>query len=238
MGAVLALIVVAAVVLIAISATLVAQVRLMTEAVLEPAADEDEPEHLRQWAADNDFNFIGNFTMKIGSSNALISVWRHSERPTFLCQYLVRSGRTVNKALDMVTLFDSDIMLTTASKSDGQLLPIPAGSYYQTFSNISPDDQWNKHVEMENFLMDDGGARLVQLDVTFEESFISAIRRQMQHIRSILLWPCRAPYWYFVRRNLRHNKSIRLQHQKGMIKLPNELPRRDRIKTVSDDERT
>jgi hypothetical protein len=232
MEVILGIIGVVALVLIAIAATLFAQVRLMAKAVLEPAPDEAEPEHLRQWAADNDFNFIGNFTMKVGSSNALISAWRHSQRPTFFCQYVIRSGRTVNQALDMVTLFDSDIMLTTASKSDGQLMPIPVGCYLQTFSNVSPDDQWHKHVEMENFLMDEGGARFVQLDVTFEDSLTNTIRKQIECIRSIPLWPCWAPYWFFVRKNLRHNKSVRLQHQKGMIKLPNELTPRDPDNTV------
>ncbi|MHC4644709.1 MAG: hypothetical protein ACYTBJ_04355 [Planctomycetota bacterium] len=236
MEAILTIIAVAALVPIAIAMMLFAQVRLMAKAALAPSPDTDAPDHLRQWAADNDFGFVGSFKMKIGSMNAFIFAWRHSQRPTFFCQYLIRSAKAVNTAFDMVTLFDSDIMPTTASKSDGQLFPMPAGCYCQSFSNTSLDDQWYKHIETENFLIDEGGARLVQLDVTFQDSFTNTIRKQTQHIRSIPLWPCRAPYWFFVRKNLTHNKSVRLQHQKGMIKLPNELAPGDRITPFSYNE--
>jgi len=47
--------------------------------------------------------------------------------------------------------------------------------------------------------------------------------QQIDYIRGISLWPFRGAYWYFIRKQLWHNKSIKNQHEKGMIKLPNQL---------------
>jgi len=106
---------------------------------------------------------------------------------------------------------------------DSNLFPKPPGSYVQTFSNLSLDDRWYKHIEMENYLLDEGQAQLVEVDKPFEKCIVDATRRQMKFIRSLPLWPLRGTYWYFVRRRFWHNKLIKEQHEKGMIKLPNEL---------------
>ena len=85
------------------------------------------------------------------------------------------------------------------------------------------DERWHKHVEMENYLMDEGQAQLVEMDKPFEEFFIDEIHKHVKHIRSIPLWPLHGTYWFVIRRVLWHDKSIKQQHEKGMIKLPNEI---------------
>jgi hypothetical protein len=218
----LALLLIAVIVFAAITIMTTVQVLLLGRAGLERACELDPPEATDQWAGENDFRFIGNYAMKIGSTAARISTWQRTDRPTFLCQYVISAKNAANTACDLVTLFASDVGLTTCSSGNGQLYPRPAGSYSQSFSNIPLDEQWFRHVEMENFLMDAGGAQLVQLDGSFEDEFVSAIKKQVGYVRSLCLWPLRGPYWFFVRRRLWHNITIKEQHEKGMIKLPNE----------------
>ena len=93
----------------------------------------------------------------------------------------------------------------------------------QSFSGISLDEQLARHIEMQEYLSSAGGARLSQLVKPFEEIFIESIDKQVEFVRSIPLWPLRGAYWFFIRRRLWHNKSVLQQHQRGMIKLPNEL---------------
>jgi hypothetical protein len=212
------------VVFAAITIVMTAQMLSLGRAYLERASEQDPPEAEDQWARENDFRFIGNYTMNTGSIGSQISTWQRADRPTFLCRYVVTAKNAVNTACDLVTIFAADVGLTTCSSGDGQLFPRPAGSYSQSFSNIVLDEQWSRHVEMENFLMDAGGAQLVQLDVSFEDQFVSAIKKQVGYVRSLCLWPLCGPYWFFVRRRLWHNKTIEQQHARGMIKLPNELP--------------
>jgi hypothetical protein len=185
--------------------------------VIEPPSDEN------QWAEDNDFYFIGNFTMKTASINSSVSAWQHRDRPTFFCKYVVKVKDIVQQASDFITKFANDISLTTASTSDANSFPGHLEAYLQTFSKLSLDERWYRHVEMENYLIDTGGAGLIQMDVSFEKEFSDASQKRINYICSIPLWPFRGAYWYFVRRHLWHNKSIKTQHEKGMIKLPNQL---------------
>lgn len=227
---------IAAVVLIAITVTTFVQVRLMSKPSLVPSPDKEPPPDANEWAQNNDFEFVGNFTMKVGPMNTFISAWRRYDRPTFFCQYIIRSKDSVKRAYDLVTEFAFNISLTTGDTRDSVFFPHPPGSYMQTFSNTSFDDRWYKHIEMENYLVDNGQAQLVQIDKPLEKCFVDAILEQMKFVQSIPLWPFRAPYWYFIRKSLWHNKSIKIQHEKGMINLPNELSGIELITPISSED--
>ena len=183
------------------------------------------PSRAEDWARNNDFEFAGEFTMKAGFQPAYIAAWQRANRPTFLTYYSVRTKHSIQTAFDFVTKFADDVGLTTCSKADGHSLPYQAGHYVQSFSNISLDDQWYRHVEMENYLMDAGGAQLVPSDVPFADFFVDFISKQMRFVRGLWFWPLRGAYWFFVRKRLWHNKSVKTQYEKGMIKMPNELTR-------------
>ena len=127
-------------------------------------------------------------------------------------------------SFDFVTMFDNEIMLTTNDKSDSQMLPAAPCHYLQSFSLASLDEQWNRHLQTENYLMDVGGALLVQNDRPFEDCFIDAIKKQIAFVRSLSLWPLRGTYWFFIRRKRLHNLSIQAQHDSGWVMLPNEMP--------------
>lgn len=175
-------------------------------------------DYVRQWAKENDFEFLEYYWVKVGFQKIFMAVWRRTDRPTFLCTYLMN-------VTDIVTEFAGDISLTTANSRAAQYAPKPPENYSQTFSRVTLDEQWRRHLEMENFLMDAGGAELVYAEIQFEEYFIGSVRKSLRYVRSIPYWYLLGAYWYFVRQNLWHNKSIKTQCEKGMIKLPNEIPK-------------
>jgi len=180
-------------------------------------------DYLHQWAKGNGFEFLEYYLVKTGFQRLFLAVWQRTDRPTFLCTYLVPTQSGFTKVTDIVTKFANNTSLTTANSSDAQTHPKPPKDYHQTFSRITLDEQWCRHIEMENFLMDVGDAKLVYTEIQFEKCFVNDVRKEIRYIRSISYWYLLGAYWYFIRRNLWHNKSIKTQHEKGMIKLPNEM---------------
>jgi len=171
----------------------------------------------QEWARASGFEFLGNYLEK--ATGGLIAAWKHRERPTFFCVYIVQW----TKAYDLVTEFAGGVSLTTGSTRSGGMYPRPPGDYGQNFTGLSLDELWGRHIEAENFLIDTGGADLVWMEVVFEESLVGALRKQMEYVRTIPLWPLRATGWFFLRRRKFHNLSIRQQHERGMIQLPKEF---------------
>lgn len=189
----------------------------------ESTQEAETPTEAGQWAQSNHFEFVGQFNTSIGSQKGSVAAWRHTERPSFFCEYIIIGPNAeMHRAFDLETIFGFNVELNTASTADGHLQPKPGGSYVQSFSEMSFDDRWGEHIKSENYLMDVGGAELVQEEIPFEDHFIESTREQVEYVRSLRFWPFRWAYWYFVRRRLWHNRSIEMQHKKGMIKMPNE----------------
>jgi hypothetical protein len=190
--------------------TLVANVLSLRKLQLLPCPDKPDV-NTDRWAQVNDFSFIGSYMVK--GHYWTIFAWQHTDRSSFLCQYGI-----ANAACDFTTKFTSDVSLTTYNKT-GHLLPHRPGEYLQSFSKIDLNEQWNRHIEMKNYLMDVCGVELVAPDVPFEDYFIDCVHRQMEFVMSIPLWFLLGGYWLFVRRYLYHNKTIKEQYEKGMIRL-------------------
>lgn len=176
-----------------------------------------------RWAQEKGFVFVGDYIFKAGIIDAFISIWKRDGVPQFFCRYNIRAGEANKRSMDFVTVFDGDVMLTTNDRSDSQFLPQAPGCYAQSFSGLSVEEQYQRHVEAENFLKDTGRIALVPSDAAFEDCFLTSLDRQVRHIRSIPLWPIRGAGWFYVRRRLRHNTTLMRQHEKGMIRLPHEI---------------
>ena len=184
-----------------------------------------------EWASKNSFKFVGSFQMNYRNMEINISSWKNVSKPTFFCCYKLRAttygkyGTThqaSQKAVDFITEFTNSTSLTTGSARSGHSFPSTPGSYKQSFSKLSFDDQWCKHLEAENFLIKTGGVKIDTLKKSFESYLTESISKQMKYIRGLFLWPLRAPYWSFIRGFIWHNKSIEKQYRLGMIKLPRE----------------
>lgn len=210
-------------VLIAITATAYAQTKVMSKITLSQSSLQEPPAGDDDWANTNQFNFVGNYQTKLGIVQALISAWGHTERPTFLCKYTLASQGKTKCTYDIVTKFDDEVSLTTGCTKDGQMHPRPKCFYMQSFSDFNLDSLWRKHIQMENYLMDQGGASLIGQNLDFETYFTESIRKHADFIQSIPLWYLRSVWWFLVRRHIWHDRTIEKQHKLRMIKLPNEL---------------
>jgi hypothetical protein len=178
--------------------------------------DDNEPSgEAPAWAVANGFEFVGNFRL----GPVYIAGWEHTKRPSFFCEYRIQR----KEFFDMVTTFADDMSLTTGSTKDGQLNPKPPGDYFQTFSNLSLGQLWEKHVEGENYLVGKGGVKLPEIMLLFEDEITGALCKELEYHKSIPLYHFRVPFWFFFRRRRWHNKSIQAQHERGMIRLPNEM---------------
>jgi hypothetical protein len=76
---------------------------------------------------------------------------------------------------------------------------------------------------MEEYLTSKGGAKVEKSQIAFEESFVNSLKKENHHHWKHWYWIFLIFYFYFVRKNRWHNKTIRQQHEIGMIKLPNEI---------------
>ena len=185
------------------------------DAGLEPLGDEEARECLTsvisqgvvdtQWAADHDFQPTGAYTATNLPGEIKVVVWTRANEPTYLCVYVIPE---MDAEMDFVTVCDEKI-LTTGTTKDGQLLPNTPESWLQTFSRSSASELWSRHQDALNYLSDVASFQPDKCTPNLQDHFACAMRRQAEHVRSLRLWPLRMPYWYFVRRNTRHNKSIR-----------------------------
>jgi hypothetical protein len=175
------------------------------------------------WAVENGFTFAGCYKVRVAQAVASMAVWSRSDRPTILSFYIIRVGSKKTISTDLSTDFADMISLTSNNSRAAQFSPWRPGRYQQTFSPVTLDQLWAKHIEAENYLMDAGGAQLVQKEFNMEKEIIDSCRRQNAYTRSIPFWYLKGAYWFFIRKNIRHNKSVKQQHEKKMVKLPNEL---------------
>ncbi len=156
-----------------------------------------------QWLSSSGFHPEGAYRVDKMPGVAGLVAWKKDGESTYLCAYLLVNGQIL---IDVVTLLQSG-MLTTGKSKDSQLLPYSPGNYMQSFTTTTVV-LYRRHQEGLQTL-----SRLKNLSPrsrggTFEEDFASAMCEQVKYIRSLVLWPLRIPWWYFVRRSHRHNKTL------------------------------
>ena len=212
---VLGILVVAAVMWGSIVFVSFAQSLSFKQSKLKPLDNDTPPDQSHIWAAGSGFEFVGNFR----HGSVYIAGWEHTKRPSFFCEYRIQQ----KMFYDMVTTFADEMSLTTGSTKEGNLTPKPPGHYHQTFSNLSLEQLWEKHVEAENYLVEKAGVKPPDVVLTFEDEITTAVQKELAYHKTIPLYHFRVPWWYFVRRNRLHNKTIRQQHESGIITLPNEI---------------
>lgn len=178
------------------------------------------------WAKEQGFTWIGAYRLgaaggstaelkRAGLPTMFIAAWEHSEEPSYFLIYCHGS----NSYYDFVTLFSEGASVTSGSTKDALTIPSHADAFVQAFSGLACDELWEKHREAEVYVMQARGCRKQPLTASLDEYMLSAIGRQMEHVRSLPLWPLRGIYWFVVRRNTLINRSIEEQHRSGTIAL-------------------
>ena len=155
------------------------------------------------WASANGFEPAGVFRVENMAGSPLVVAWARSGERTYLCAYLVANNAPL---VDFVTVLDQGA-LTTGKSKDGQLLPSSPGCFTQTFTATTAV-LWRHHQTGLKVLATKRRVLPLSGEGFLEEDFIEAMSRQADYVRSLVLWPLRIPYWFFVRRHVRHEKPV------------------------------
>jgi len=155
------------------------------------------------WASANGFEPLGVFRAENMAGSPLIVAWARSGERTYLCAYLVANNAPL---VDFVTILDQGV-LTTGKSKDGQLLPSSPDCFTQTFTATTAV-LWRHHQTGLKVLATKRRVLPLSGEGFLEEDFIEAMSRQADYVRSLVLWPLRIPYWFFVRRHMRHGKPV------------------------------
>lgn len=169
------------------------------------------------WAQAQGFDRAGCYIAHL-LSPSFVAAWKHRARPTYLCMYGVQHAY----AYEFVTVFANDRTLTTANTPDAQLLPRPDGYYLQSFSKLPLDDLLTQHAAAEHYLMQQGRLTEQPLSYDFEQYLSHGLSRQMAYVQSIPLWQIRGGYWFLVRKDRYHGKTIEELHDRGKAPFPHE----------------
>lgn len=167
-----------------------------------------------EWAKEEGFEWVGGYLIEAGS-RIFIGAWQHAEKSVYFCVYCHAMG----EAFDLVTYFSEGVTLTTGSTKDSQLLPPPPGEFMQAFPGKTHAELWEKHLLAEAFLASKLNVSPTPEHMPFDQVFTEAAHRQVDHVRSIPLWPVRAVYWFLVRRSRMSGRSIQDQHEAGCIEI-------------------
>ncbi|MHC4757025.1 MAG: hypothetical protein ACYTE8_00050 [Planctomycetota bacterium] len=187
----------------------------MKQGRVQRVENNDPSEDAQAWAVSNGFEFVGNYRIQ----SIYFSGWEHTKRPTFFYEYKVQ----FKKFYALVTIFSNHIKLTTGNSKNDQLDPKQDRDYVQSFTKMSFEHRWEKHVESENYLIEKGGVKLPDILFSFEEYLGEMLDKELENHRRFRFYHFRVLWWYFFRRGRRHNKSIQKQHELGITRLPNEI---------------
>ena len=170
------------------------------------------------WALAKGFaQFEGMYTFVVGAA-AFVAAWRHMEHPT----YFVLLSTGPKKFFVFLTEFSEHSDLVTGSAKHFQLFPKPPGHYVQTFSKLSLDDLFARHLAAARYVTTAGAVQVKPTPWAFEDAFTKGEALQAAYLQSLPFWFLRAPYWYYVRKTRFHNKAIERLHKSGMLQLPND----------------
>lgn len=155
------------------------------------------------WIATHNFEPTGTYRVTNMAGAPRVVAWTRSGERTYLCVYLVAN---LPPQIDFMTIFERGSLATGKSK-DGQLLPNGPDRFLQTFTATTAV-LWRRHEAGLKVLGAKRGLLPLATAGSLEQDFSDAMKMQASYIRSLPLWPLRIPYWYFVRRHLRHEKPV------------------------------
>jgi len=157
----------------------------------------------QDWATEFGFEPMGAYKVVGSPGDSQIVAWSKLDEATYLCVYFVQGSPS---SFDFVTRWENGFLATGKSR-DAQIVPGPENSWSQSFTVETARENWQRHHEAQKFLeLENPNLRRKQPDL--ENDFSEFMISQSRYVNSLFLWPLRIPYWFYVRRYLRHNKSV------------------------------
>ena len=169
----------------------------------------------RAWADEHGLDWVEAYDC----GQIAMGLWKHLSEPIFFCVYV---GPTDKLLYDIVTVLDAKhhIGVTTHNSPDGMMLPAAPGSYRQSFPDLPLEELWERHLAAEVFLSQELRIQPRPLQQHPYDLLCDSMRRQVNHVRRIPLWPLRGAYWYFIARHRRVNQSVEEQFATGSAGAP------------------
>jgi len=157
------------------------------------------------WAEANDFEWAEAHRCRT-MGNAFLATWKHRGQPTYLTAYVSPMGTCV---VDLTTILNGRCELTTGNNPSGTFIPCPPGNYRQVFPKVGLDEQWRRHLETLVYLTENHGVEIRSDFESLAEAIETSARGEAKHVMSFAAWPLRVLVWYFTRRALLTNRSVR-----------------------------
>ncbi|MFH1300401.1 MAG: hypothetical protein ABIK07_05005 [Planctomycetota bacterium] len=155
------------------------------------------------WAESNQFKLVGVYRLQ----QNFILVWEHVESAAYFYITLSPYGRfhCFN------TVFEEDYSLLTANDRESLVFPSPPRRFVQSFGIEKMEALNEKHQSSVADLIKVKHLKLRENFPGFEEAYLSLVRQQHEHVRSVLFYPIRGIWWYHVGRRVRFNQPLDLQ---------------------------
>jgi hypothetical protein len=157
----------------------------------------------QEWLASRNFSYLTSFQF----GTVQVAVFQQQSLPRFFCVNFHKGSH--HYALE--SHFGEAVALETATSGSTGMFPARPGGYRQGFPNINAEEVWQRHLDGETHLMRKFGLSLQPLTRTYEEVLLDGMRAQMQHVRSIPLYPFLSIYWFAVVRAKMRNRTVQQQ---------------------------
>jgi len=168
---------------------------------------------LNRWAQDHAFSpeVLFNLRSNLGGKVTVVGVWRSQNGQDFLCNFTAPQLTYT----EFVTTLGEDSDLTTSSAKLAMMLPTAPQRYVQTFNRLPLDDLFQRHNQGLEHIRNCRQLAPIHRVESADRLFAESIRSQVSHIRSLPLWQLRSTWWYWMRRNLLHKKTIAERYPHG-----------------------
>lgn len=163
----------------------------------------------RKWIMANDYDYLAAYQFL----EARFCVWQKRGTAHFLIVYAF-TGKT---SYDMVTNLQDDKSLTSTINGDVGMFPLVPGEYKESIEPCTLSELFDAHQKSLSILLSQRGINRSDNVPDFEASLLSAMRKQMEYVKSMPFWPLRGIYWFFVVRKRMKHKNIEDQIKLGWI---------------------
>jgi len=144
--------------------------------------------------------------------DCLVHGYLHRTEPAYFCLYHFGSKITV----DIVSICDRDISLTTSDTADSGNVPRPPQKALQIFPGLGYPALWQKHLSAMHFLSGLGVAPRRLTAGELRPLLMSSLKEFKEHVRSMFLWPVKLIFWVVTRYGKRYCHPLEVQWRQGI----------------------
>lgn len=201
---------------IAVTATVLVQVKLLSmpekylkrdDACVEPIKGRLDAK-TKAWIESNGFDFLAAYRFM----QTPFAAWRKRGSVTDLVIY----GTQAKIVYDLATYLQDGTGLTTSIGGETGMFPIVPGNYKESVAVRNLHELAAAHTRSLKVLESKRGIHERDEAPPFEEELILSMCEQMAHVKTYSFWPFRGLYWFFVKRRQMRGKTVEEQIRQGL----------------------